>query len=243
MKKIAQIILAGMLAVLSVSCERELMEYQGGESIYFASSTVVVYTFVITADDQTTIPITVNCTGEAQPYDRWVRITIDPRRTTAVEGVHFQPLEEKYLFPAGAYSATIPIVLFNRDKESTGGSGIMQRENITIRLNMLSSDDFTLGATNRRTAEISFNDVITKPVSWEQIYRYSASYFGPYYVTKLRIFYQLFKRQFPSYNEVVLSGQGSGIWYYGYCRTLSHYFRDNEVYDEVTGERIMHWMN
>lgn len=108
-----------------MSCEKEMMDYEGAEGIYFAVQYGPSYgnervwpyqpssdiEFVKIPANETIYQVKVMITGAVKDYDREFKVEINPDSTTAVLGVHYKALPGGLIIPANAISATVPVTL------------------------------------------------------------------------------------------------------------------------------------
>ncbi|WP_257666827.1 DUF4843 domain-containing protein [Parapedobacter tibetensis] len=125
MKKILFYITAITGLCASAGCEKELMEYEGNEGVYFAvqhgqghlsenSWPYQPYSrvdFVQLDQDEVTFLVKVMITGSVKDYDRPFLVAVNPDSTTAMLGVHYEALPEEVIIPAGEISASVPVRL------------------------------------------------------------------------------------------------------------------------------------
>ncbi len=142
------IIIAGLIT-FSASCTRDMMDYIGPESVYFAvqngnttmSSTGWPYVpftnveFVKTTADNVIANIRIRATGESKTYSRTVDIEIIADSTNAVEGVHFT-MPHSVTLEAGKTETSIPVTLIRKPE--------MKSELIKLQIKLVANEDFTL---------------------------------------------------------------------------------------------------
>lgn len=114
-----------VLALPFTGCEKDIMDYEGVEGVYFAvqhgsswgNERTWPYQpysnveFVKSSLNELTIQVKVMVTGPAKDYDRLLNVEINPDSTTAVEGIHFNALPNQFVIPAGALFVNIPVEL------------------------------------------------------------------------------------------------------------------------------------
>lgn len=133
------------------SCTKELMEYEGPESVWFAQQwgksdgsetdwPYMNYTnvdWVKISGDTYTANVRVKVTGNAKNYDRTFSVKVDPANTTAIAGTEYDALPERITVPAGALQAYIPIVLHRTAR--------LETEVVTLGIQLVATDDLSLG--------------------------------------------------------------------------------------------------
>jgi hypothetical protein len=137
-----------LAVVMSVSCRKEMMRYEGMEGVYFAQqwglpsystwpyrpfSYVELVKQPVSVTEYTA-NIKVMFTGAAKDYDRYFKVEINPDSTTAVENVHYAPLPESVLVPANALVAYVPLVVKRSPDLQTAGK--------KIGLRLVANEDF-----------------------------------------------------------------------------------------------------
>ena len=112
---------AALLA--AAGCDyKESFPYQGDELIDFTTDSLYFSfgkePFSVT---EKTMEVGVEIVGSPVSHDRGYRIRIDPLRTTAQAGLHYDALEETRTIPAGASSTTIPVRVHRLELEDETG--------------------------------------------------------------------------------------------------------------------------
>ncbi len=143
-------ILALTIAVLFHSCEKELMDYEGVEGVYFAVQhgdswgnertwpyqPTTPVEFIKTPADELTVNIKVMITGPVKDYDRAFNVIINPDSTTAIEGTHFESLPARLIIPAKSLMAYVPVKLKR--------TADLKKEQKIIGLRLLANENFQL---------------------------------------------------------------------------------------------------
>ncbi len=189
MKKIYTylIILTGTLFI-AASCTKEMMDYVGPESIYFAvrdgnttmSATgwpYVPYTkveFVKTTADNILANILIRATGESKTYDRTVNIEVVADSSNAVEGTHFT-MPHSVILEAGKMEATIPVTLVRKPE--------MKNQLVKLQIKLVENEFFSLifkswdnpkdltsgtvyNGFDASRHNIICSDILVKPANW-----------------------------------------------------------------------------
>ena len=179
MKKYIYII--GAVLIFLWSCqEDEVMQWQGKTCIYFSqmqatNSDVFVndmgFSFGLTNSMDTVIHIPVTATGDIVDYERTFSYVIDS--ITGEEGVQYDPLPEKGVFPANSNTGYIPISL-HRILEDDSLYYIYLRlipdENFDINIPEAYEDNDTTDLTR---FTFNYSSSIAKPAMWmEQMLGY-----------------------------------------------------------------------
>jgi hypothetical protein len=193
MKKIYPffITLASVL-LISVSCTKDMMEYNGPEGIYFAVQNGYSYLpssgwpyvpftnveFVKTIDNEVSVNILLRATGQAKTYPRTVEFQVVSDSTNAVEGVHYT-MPNSVTLEAGHTETYIPVTLKRTED--------MKSEIIKLQIKLLANNDFSLIFQSWQSPKdltygtiyegfdasrhnILCSDIITKPTYWQGSY-------------------------------------------------------------------------
>lgn len=120
MKKILYYVSMMMFALVGfTSCEKELMDYEGVEALYFDVRLYPAHlddwphrlhtavSFGATMEDEIEVVVPVRATGAMKDYDRPFSIEIVNDSTTAIEGMEFDGLVKERVIKAGTLSDTI----------------------------------------------------------------------------------------------------------------------------------------
>src|SRR5690606_32306486 len=172
-----------------LSCEKELMDYEGREGVYFAvqhgdsnrspeSWPYQPYSnvdFVRIGLDEVEIPIKIGITGPVKEYDRVFYIDVNPDSTTAILNQHYEAIARDWVIPAGAISTTVKVHL-KRTPD-------LEEEPKTLGLRLTGSNDLALsfpewdailsldgGATveefDASLHTLRINDIMVEPEIW-----------------------------------------------------------------------------
>ncbi|MDR2282123.1 MAG: DUF4843 domain-containing protein, partial [Sphingobacterium sp.] len=151
MKKLLFKLLALVVVLCSVACQKDLLTYAGKEGVYFGvqwgpahgDSTVWAYQhytaieFVKMPDvNAKTITLRVMVTGEAKDYDRGFGVRVNVDSSDVVEGVDFEKLQDSYIVPAGKLYVDVPLTL----KRTVA----LQTTTKVLGINLVPSEDLAL---------------------------------------------------------------------------------------------------
>ena len=169
---------AALLA--AAGCDyKESFPYQGDELIDFTTDSLYFSfgkePFSVT---EKMMEVGVEIVGSPVSHDRGYRIRIDPLRTTAQAGQHYDALEETRTIPAGASSTTIPVRVHRLELED---------ETVyTLRLELVETEDFRLGVIEGRAVSVCFTNRLDQPW-WTEL----SHWLGEYNVRKYQKFIEL----------------------------------------------------
>lgn len=187
---------AGLLfggALLLTGCEKELMDYEGQDGLYFdvrrypshiaqnlwphQHYTSVAFGSMV--ENEVELSLKIMATGNTKDYDRAFKVIANPDSTTAVEGRDYTNLTTDCVIKAGENSTTVSLKV-NRTAE-------MEGDTLQLQLKIVENDMFTLpyksfadGPATPYTPdnnEFSYNkdasvhnifiyDVLTRPARW-----------------------------------------------------------------------------
>jgi len=149
MKRILLSIVILHFIALFISCEKDIMNYEGQEGVYFAvrhgtnlrpenwpyqSSSNVNFFRLNMSEVELSIPVAI--TGPIKDYDRTFEVEVNSDSTTAVLGEHYQAIDRSWIIPAGAISTNIKVRL-NKTPD-------MEDTTKTLGLRLIATKDFTL---------------------------------------------------------------------------------------------------
>lgn len=197
MKRLFYILMSSVLVLLT-SCEKDMMDYEGLEGVYFAvqwgdswgnekSWPYMPYTnvnFLTITGNTDTLSLKVMVTGPTKDYDRTLEVEVNPDSTTAVEGVNYLPIQRKNIVKAGDTYTYVPVILLR--------TADLQSKKLTLGLRLVANKDFDLSFPewaavsgfssgtiiknfNASLHTINFYDMITRPKIW------SGTDVSPYY--------------------------------------------------------------
>ncbi|MFZ4262765.1 DUF4843 domain-containing protein [Sphingobacterium sp. HJSM2_6] len=177
------------ICLLLVSCEKDLMKYEGEEGVYFAvqwgsdkaDSTTWAFQsyspvdFINLQGSQHQLKLRVMITGEPKSYDRYFGVELNSDSSTAALDVEYESFLTQYTIKAGTIYTDIPITLLRSEN--------LQKEMRILGLNLIPSKDFSLSIPvwyhlpphvsserykifNSSYHKIELTDFITKPQVW-----------------------------------------------------------------------------
>ncbi len=181
MKTVAQYLIPLAALLSAVGCSyKESFPYRGEELINFTTDSLY-FSFGKEpfAIQDTTMNIGVEIIGSPAPRDRHYSVRIDAEQTTAVADSHYDSFATERTMPAEALSATIPVRIHRLalDDDTV----------YRLRLEMVATDDFALGATEYRTIIVCFTNRLDCPDWWTEL----SPWLGEYSVRKYQKFIEL----------------------------------------------------
>lgn len=149
-KSLNRLIILTLLPALCLllSCEKEIMKYEGKEGVYFAVQSgglpvsawpyqpYTVVPFFQINQPEVLLPIKIMITGPVKNYDRVFRLEVNPDSTTAVLGLHYEALQSEWTIPANAITTNIQIRLKR--------TADLQTKTVKLGLRLVATKDFEL---------------------------------------------------------------------------------------------------
>lgn len=225
-------ILLSLLSILMLgACDNDVTyPYQGKDAVYFQVNSTwsvttdsIDYSFAGKGKEEDVVEVRVNLQGNMASVDRKIRIIVDPSKSTAEEGIHYQPLSGEYILPANAVSVDIPVTVLKKDAS-------LENKKVTLALRLEPTTDFDLGITERTEVFLNISNMLKKPTYWESTIKYS---FGVYSRQKHELCIQVLGLDFPETSSEYYSR--NTMWSV-YGKYMSNYFEENyPVYDENGG--------
>lgn len=184
MKKIIYMISLLAVMLCTTSCEKDLPVYDDETCrINFnydyktmSSDMLETYSFVYHGDvTQDTVWVKVNTMGFLSDEDRYFELQqVEVKDTlNAVAGKHyvsFDDMKQYYYVPAGANTATVPVVLL-RDAS-------LESDQYLLKFELKENDNFKKGYNTYNYRKILITDQLAEPSSWTTCYLYY--YISPY---------------------------------------------------------------
>ena len=207
------VLLLTLAAVLG-GCEKELMTYEGKESLYFDVRrgaewidpqrwpheffSTVAFGNILGDDSKLVIPVKV--TGEVKDYDRTFTVTARPDSTTATAGSDYDGLQDSYTIKAGETGTQIELT-FHRTKAMDGDTLRLQlqlHENEYFSLSYTDYGDYPdayqptvnkafSGNHDAAVHNIFLYDVLTRPKQWSGSDVYGTGLFGKFSAKKFKL--------------------------------------------------------
>lgn len=230
-----------------ISCEEKVTErFSGDSSLYFyrdmysaneagvMQNDSIDYSFFLAGSEQeTTIWLQVNLTGNVVDYDReiLIRQTNLDEVNAAIAGTHYvdfndQRVSEYMFLPANKTSTLIPVILTR--------TTTMDDLSFRLVLSILPNQDFTQGIEEDTEGQSSFIINITakvmKPVTWDRNYDYA---FGTWGEEKMKFLIDYVG--FTDFNIDMSNLEARYFWNLKAKTTLKDYESENGVLYESDG--------
>jgi len=165
------IIAIAFICSILYSCKKvEEVRYQAADNIYFNLITdtakqiradSILYSFALFPEKASdTVYLPVRISGSRVKTDRKFRLEVVDSATTAVAGLHYQPLEESYTIPADSGTARVPVILLNTDTA-------LANKTVRIKFNLVATSDFQVDYKHWDTLHLIFSNRLEKPVWWD----------------------------------------------------------------------------
>ncbi len=231
-----------VIIVFFASCKKNIDSmYEGKARIQFKYYTLdynknmilnnkTTFSFGISDDAviKDTARIVVEFLGSASDVDRTYKVKVASDSTTAIEGVHYEPISKTQTFKAGRFSDTLEIVVLR----SSLSSSFTDPEDVRLSLTLEPSEDFDLGMKNGLKTYLHINNYLSEPVWWNTTLRYN--YIGFYHPKKWKILIS-FNSEFSNAVTCPFDINNSGRQYF---QGLANYLNSVPTFDDETGSRI-----
>ena len=152
--------IVAVLMVMATACDQSLEVYNHpADGLNFTDS-LTNFSFVYGDPDATQEIMMVKVTTMGFVTDRERQLEFEQELTgsnDAIAGVHYR-FEDKYVIPANANSAEIPVTLL-RDKS-------LENQAVTLKIRVKSNGIFGIGLVDKTYAKIVFTDQLSKPFHW-----------------------------------------------------------------------------
>ena len=175
-----------------------------------------------------TAKIVVEFLGTVSDKDRTYKVSVATDSTTAVAGMHYEPINPTQVFKAGKMKDTLRIVV-DRTKLSTS---FKVPEDRRIALVMEPTDDFDLGMKEGLRTYLYINNYLSEPVWWKSTLR--LPYIGFYHPKKWKILIS-FNSKFSNSETCEFDTNNQGRSYF---TGLANYLNAVPTFDDETGARI-----
>lgn len=227
-KNILSFFMIGITALTTMSCQQDLMQYEGEDCLYFDVRRGAEWlkpstwghqyfsevAFGSITNDDATLNIVVKTSGGVKDYDRKFKVVINTDSTTAVQGKDFDGLENEYNIKAGATSAIITLHAFR--------TVAMHGDTLHLQLKLLPNEHFNLKYqqyhdypgtykaeinpafnVNKDAAihNIYFHDVLVRPESWMGNNQTGTGLFGKFTEKKYRLMMQITQTTIHDYTK------------------------------------------
>lgn len=152
--------------------------------------------FLTVAGDEADINVDAQIMGNPADHDRTVALAVDDARTTAPANLYSLP--STVTIPAGATKATFQVTLRKSDA--------LQSQTVRLYIKVAANDDFQPGVNEDNHLLLKWNDILSKPLFWDNI----KDYFGEYSDTKYRFMLQTLSAQ--GYDTDMLNPDNGTNW-------------------------------
>lgn len=221
-----------MVAVALYGCkENERQLYSEKPAVYFTSFSEqdsLIHSLVAVESREDTVHLAVSLLGHAMPTAQKFKISVDPKYSTAIEGVHYEKLKEEYNVDPNKFRATVPLILIKGDPQLNTGF-------LKLGLRLTATNDLGVGYPNKLYAKVWFTNELVKPIYWDSFLKI---YYGEYSKVKHQKCLDIQGFDFPATMAEIPSSMFGTLMSYG--RLVCKYFTDNVVHDE-NDNRILPW--
>lgn len=152
--------------------------------------------FLTVTGDEASINVDACIMGNVADHDRTVGIAVDEALTTAPADLYSVP--STVTIPAGENKATFQVTLRK--------SAALQSQTVRLYIKVAPTADFQVGVNEDNHLLLKWNDILSKPLYWDDI----SQYFGEYSETKYRFMLQTLTAQ--GYEASVLDPDSGTNW-------------------------------
>lgn len=182
--KIKNILLLAPLALLGLSaCENDGFYYQDeprvrivGDENWTLGTDSLELSFLTVSGNETTINVDACIMGEVSAQDRVANIAVDGALTTADASLYSVPAT--VTIPARSNKATFQVTLRNAD--------VLKSKTVRLYIKVAESNDFKVGVNEENHLLLKWNNILVKPLFWDDI----KEFFGEYSEVKYRFILQ-----------------------------------------------------
>lgn len=182
--KIKLSLFACIIALVFMACDNKDFLYNEGnafiriegEKNLTVDSDSIIFSFAkfpATILEQT-ITVKASVIGLTADYARELELVVDPTKTTAIQGTHYE-FTSVNTIPANASYINIPVVI-KRTSE-------LENSSVSLYIKVEDNDDFKAGVNEQNHLKIKWSDSIVKPSNWDA---YLSEFFGEYSEVKFR---------------------------------------------------------
>jgi hypothetical protein len=175
-----------------------------------------------------TARIVVEFLGTVSNLDRHYQVRIVADSTTAVEGVHYEPISTTQIFRAGRMKDTLKVVVIRKALSSS----FSNPEDKRLTLDLESTADFNLGMKGGLRTRLNINNYLSEPIWWKDGLR--LPYIKFYHPKKWKILIS-FNEKFSNPDKCDFDYNNEGRSYF---TGLASYLNAVPTFDDESGARI-----
>ncbi|MDL2319774.1 DUF4843 domain-containing protein [Alistipes sp. OttesenSCG-928-B03] len=237
MKKIIFIVSVILASGAFAACDQDNYTFyeKGRDAIYFSlpqqqrDSMVVSLAKYLT--DEVELKIPVELAGYPSSDVRYYKVRVVTEKTTAVAGVHYKALDEKYAFRADDCFDSLRVTLYTTDPD-------LLLHNRRLYLELVPTEDLGAGIEYKQHADLRFGTGLQKPDDWYPSGAYPEKY--QYYLGEYSSVKHALVLALTDIEEIPDKWDGNvALWDYAGMR-VNQYVKDNVVLDE-NGIQIQPW--
>lgn len=195
-----------------------------------------LFVSLLTAETVSTTMIEVKLLGNVLSAPEKFKAQVVKEKSTAVEGVHYEPLPEYFEFPAGEFIYKMPVKLIRGDEA-------LAEKPVTLTLRLVPTAGLGIAYVKRAEIRLLISDMLTAPEGDGYYGDMTAfkSLFGDYSVKKHLMIIELTGHDFWDGDYGVYGIFEDKSYYIPYARKLYKIVTENEILDEH-GNIIQGWM-
>ncbi|WP_158800069.1 DUF4843 domain-containing protein [Pedobacter sp. L105] len=153
------------------ACKKDTkLTYNSPDNIYLnyldkngnQDTTSLTYSFAYTQGVvRDTIWLPVILSGKHADHDRKFAIDVVDLATTAISGLHYEPLKSFYILPKDSGTVRVPLILKNTD-------AALMNKSVSLTVRVSGGEDFKTNLpVSVRTKEIIFSNRLEEPIWWK----------------------------------------------------------------------------
>ena len=167
-----------------------------GDKNWTLGTDSLTLSFLTISTNETNVDVDAQIMGNVSDMDRTVNIIVDKTLTTAPEALYSVPSE--VTIPSGQTKATFQVTLRNADE--------LKGKTVRLYIKVAANNDFQPGVDEENHLLLKWNNILTKPLFWDDI----SQYFGAYSETKYRFMLQTLAAE--GYSADVLNPDNGTNW-------------------------------
>ncbi len=232
MKKLIYVCIGLVVFILSACEQNETMLYDTDFNAlnfklkndygYGPDSLYVNFMFLSDESAKETVKVKVRLMGMPVSVDRYYKVEEIVDESTAESGVHYEGLQEQYLFPAGETETYFELHALRHTS--------MRDSTYRLQLKLKASADFTNGIEDEQSFVINITDnLLIAPPFWKKNYLHY--YGGPYHWKKCKKYIEIAGVDGPDWHPDPYAAGDV------YIKKTRIWFEENPTYDEE-GNRL-----
>lgn len=246
MKRTMKYALGALFAAATMaSCEKDLMQYEGKNGMYFDTDGMVLDTVSVhwglkNSDiTEQELQLKVMLLGNVTDYDRTFNIEVETREgddSAAVEVIHYEPMAKQYTIKAGEAETTISVKLKR-------AAGLLDKP-ARFAIKLVENDELAFIYTRYGSQMVDDTTVVSRPLDFQRaIYidenfpipnwwpYYGEMYFGTWSMKKAILICDVLEIDRELWMKDIVSGLTAGYLKFA-GRYMQRWLNDNPQYED-----------